>query len=309
VVIVVNRTRATAPAFSTSLLLFLAFCGRPPAKTTTQDPSRLDLMVRVAGTEASTDALQAIGTESNTKLAPRRSGALAGVLAWVLVERYQLTAGFALDVGGPPVALVRAVLSGGTALGLVRCESACASALDHALEDPADRARLEQTILRGTEHDRLDGVAIDLTALPALDPHAVDFVEELGAAVHVVGRKLGVIARMTCRGLECEGVRGTLARVVRAVDVLSLEELDQDVPSVEVRQKRRLLVLSAELDGAPAARVFLGVANTSDLATRVVDAGARGLGGVDVGRLGETPVCTFDLLAAWHTKRSSPPCP
>lgn len=241
--------------------------------------------------------------------------ALAGLTqrpAWVFAERWELTGGLSLGPleGG---ALGRTPAGsngrGATTLALVRCEPACAGALDRLLEAPADRARLEQAILRGAERDPLDGLALDLSALPALDPHAADFVEELAAATHAAGRKLGVITRMTCRGHECEGVRGTLARVVRAADVVSLEELDQDVPAVELRQRRRLGVLVTELDGAPAKRVFLGVANTSDLAARVVDAGARGLGGVDVGRLGEAPTCTFDLLGAWHAKRSPPPCP
>lgn len=228
--------------------------------------------------------------------------------AWLFVEAWSLTPGQALDPIGPPAPLVRA-LSKSPALGLVRCEAACAATLDDTLGSPGERARLEQIILRGSEQVPLDGLAVDLTSLPALDEHAVDFVEELAAAAHATGRRVGVLTRMTCRGVECEGVRGTLGPVARAADVVSLEELDQDMPAIEVRQRRRVGVLALELDARVAPRVFLGVARTSDLAARLVDASARGLGGVDVGRLGDAPRCAFDLIDAWTAKRPPPPCP
>lgn len=249
------------------------------------------------------------GVLAHVSAAEASTGALGGrEVAWLLVARYELGERLTLTTAGPPVALVRA-LSRAPALGLVGCGGACAAKLESTLEDPAERARLEQALLRGTEQDGLDGLAVDLRFLPALGEPAVAFVEDLAAAAHAGHRKAGALVRMSCRASECEGVRGALGRVVRAADAVSLDELDEDVQSPDAMRQRRLAVLAAELGGVPARRVFLGVAGASDLAVRIALASERGLGGVDVGLLGETPACTFDVLAAERAKRPAPPCP
>ncbi len=202
-------------------------------------------------------------------------------LDWVLATRWNLgpTLAPTLEPGATSPAILRAFYQG-PALGLVRCDSACVGALRPVLPDGALRAHLEQRILRTTESDRLDGLAIDVSGLDEIDAAASALLEELAAALHADGRKMGVVMRMTCRDVLCTGAR-LLGRIARAADVVVLDELDEDVPADTVRIDRRRRVIKETLSRGPTARVFLG-GDASDAMQRDRDARALGLGGVYV---------------------------
>jgi hypothetical protein len=200
---------------------------------------------------------------------------------WVFATRWHLTPTLAVTVepDAVPPALLRAFYTG-MALGVVRCDAECIGALRLALPDGARRAHLEQTILRATENERLDGIAIDVSGLDEVDSAASALIDELAAALHSDGRKMGVVMRMTCRDVLCTGAR-LLGRIARAADVVVLDELDEDVPADDVRIDRRRRVITETLAKGPTARVFLG-GDASDAAQRGLDARALGLGGVYV---------------------------
>lgn len=199
---------------------------------------------------------------------------------WLIATRWSLSPALeiTLEPSAPP-ALLRAFYTG-PALGLVRCESACVGALRSVLPNGGLRAHLEQRILRMTENERFDGLAIDVTGLDDIDAAAAAFLEELAAAVHSDGRKMGVVMRMTCRDVLCTGAR-LLGRIARAADVVVLDEQGEDVPANDVRIDRRRRVITETLTRGPTARVFLG-GDSADAAQRVHDARALGLGGVYV---------------------------
>jgi hypothetical protein len=200
----------------------------------------------------------------------------------LLAVRWDL--GSTLELAGSadaaPLATIRALYSG-PVFGLVRCDAGCVGALHPLLPNGAERSHLEQRILRATETERFDGIAIDASGLDEIDAPASAFIEELAAAVHSDRRTIAVVVRMTCRDVLCNGVR-LLGRIARAADVVILEELDEDVPDEATRTDRRHRVIQESLGTpgkGPTARVFLDSERARE------EAKALGLGGVYVGLL------------------------
>jgi hypothetical protein len=226
--------------------------------------------------------------------------------AWLLAPRFSLGASLAPLPARETTttAQIRAFYTG-PLLGLVSCEGACVAELRRALENAALRAHVEQRLLRDTEADRADGIAVDLSFLDEIDQHATAFVLELAAGLHAGGRKLGVIVRMTCRDETCGGLQG-LALAVRAVDLVILEELDQDV--APQKSTRRARAVREALTDCPTARVYLSVTRTSDILARISDASTLRLGGVYAGRLGEDDACVFETLRALRAGVPPPAC-
>jgi hypothetical protein len=197
---------------------------------------------------------------------------------WVLAGRWTIDKSLVpvVETDAVPIAIVRAFHSG-LVLGVVRCDATCVGALKTVLPDGAERAHLEQRILRATEHERVDGLALDLGGLAEVDAAASAMIDEIGAVLHLANRKLGVIMQMTCRDAACTGMR-LLGRVARAADLVVVTETDEDVVDGAARADARRRAIAETLSKGPTARVFLEAGSEE----RAIDAHALGLGGLYV---------------------------
>lgn len=195
----------------------------------------------------------------------------------VLAVRWDLGPALELadSMDAASLATIRA-LHRGPVYGLVRCDAACIARLRDVLPNGAERAHLEQRMLRTTEKERFDGIAFDASGFDEIDAAGSAFVEELAAATHAAERKMGVIVRITCRDVLCTGAR-LLGRIVRAVDLVILQELDQDIADEATRTDRRHRVFSETLSKGPTARIFLESENA------IQEAKTLKLGGVYIG--------------------------